>query len=134
MSYNCSNCEFSGDIKYFYYYLYPTDMQDERFRSFYNIEFVANKGENLYVMNTCIDCRLKYNKAYREANRDKIRERKKVYYETNRDKIKAYYETNRDKAKAYYEANKDRILEQRKAYREANRDKIREQKKRILST
>ena len=40
-----------------------------------------------------------YNKAYREANKDKILPRQKAYREANKDKIRAYQ-------LAYYEANK----------------------------
>jgi hypothetical protein len=88
--------------------------------------------------------RKEYFKAYREANKDKIAEQKKAYYEANKDKIKAYREANKDKIaeqkKAYYEANKDKfksyrkankkkIAEYHKAYREANKEKIAEKTK-----
>lgn len=66
--------------------------------------------------------RQKYNKAYGEANKDKI----KGYYQASKDKIKEYNEANKDKRKEYqkeyYEANKDK----RKKYREANKVKARE--------
>jgi light-regulated signal transduction histidine kinase (bacteriophytochrome) len=71
-------------------------------------------------------------KAYREANRDKVLLKKKVYRKNNKDKIKlsdkAYREANRDKVllkkKAYYESNKDKIKIQKKIYCESNKDKI----------
>ena len=63
-----------------------------------------------------------YDKAYREANKDKIRAQRKFYREANADKEKARH-------KAYREANKDKIKAQGKAYREANKDKIRSQRK-----
>ena len=58
-----------------------------------------------------------YNKAYYEANKDKIKASQKAYREANKDKINA-------RRKAYYEANKDKIKASQKAYREANKDKI----------
>ena len=58
-----------------------------------------------------------WQKAYYEANKDKIAARQKAYYEANKDKIAA-------RQKAYYEANKDKIAAWQKAYREANKDKI----------
>jgi len=70
-----------------------------------------------------------YNKAYRDANVDKIKATDKAYRDANVDKIKAYYVANVDKVKAtqkaYYVANIDKI----KAYRSANRDKTKAQKK-----
>jgi Recombination endonuclease VII len=82
-------------------------------------------------------------KAYREANREKIAKQRKAYREANRErdlaknkayreahqeelaaKQKAFRDTNREelarRCKAYREANP----EQRKAYREANRARI----------
>ena len=57
------------------------------------------------------------NKAYREANRDKIAAQQKAYREENRDKIAA-------RKKAYREENREKVAARQKAYREANRDKI----------
>jgi gas vesicle protein len=84
-------------------------------------------------------------KEYREAKKDKlkekakiyrepIKEKKKEYYETNKgtikDKVKDYYEANKgtikDKAKDYYEANKGTIKDKAKDYYEANKDKAKE--------
>ena len=48
------------------------------------------------------------NKAYREANKDRISEYQKAYYEANKDRIAEYQ-------KAYYEANKDKVAARRKA-------------------
>ena len=55
-------------------------------------------------------------KAYREANRDKVAAQKKAWYEANRDKVAA-------QQKAYREANRDKVAAQKKAWYEANRDK-----------
>ena len=72
----------------------------------------------------------KYDKEYREQNKDQI----KQYYDKNKDQIrekqKQYYEENKQQIrkkqkqyyKKYYEQNKDRIRE----YQEQNKDKKRE--------
>ena len=59
-------------------------------------------------------------KAYNEANKDKIKAYNEAYYEASKEKRKAHYEANKDKIKAYNEANKDKIKAQKKAYYEAN--------------
>jgi len=46
-----------------------------------------------------------YNKAYREANKDALKERKKEYYEGNKDKKKEYDRQRRAKAKQLKEKN-----------------------------
>ena len=76
-------------------------------------------------------------KAYYEANKDKIAAQQKAWHEANKDRVaaqqKAWYEANKDRVaaqqKAWYEANKDRVAAQQKAYREANKDKIAAQQK-----
>ena len=81
--------------------------------------------------------RAEYNRAYYEANRDKVTEYQRAYYEANRDKVterqRAYYEANRDKVterkRAYREANRDKVEERKRAYYEANRDKVAERKR-----
>jgi hypothetical protein len=68
-----------------------------------------------------------HNKAYREANKEKIAARNKAYYEANREKILK-------ERKAYHEANRERVLKKRKAYREANRDSILDYNRKYLKT
>lgn len=76
-------------------------------------------------------------KAWREANKDKVKESKQAWSEANKDKVKeckkAYYERNVDKVKkrckAYYEANTERIKAQTKAWINANADKVKESRK-----
>tara|TARA_R110000822_G_scaffold171515_1_gene311269 strand:+ start:1015 stop:1560 length:546 start_codon:yes stop_codon:yes gene_type:complete len=67
-------------------------------------------------------------KAYREANKDKILAQKKAYYRAhlkiNKKYYRAYYKANKEKIKAQREANKKRIKAYNKAWREANREKI----------
>ncbi|MBR2697460.1 MAG: helix-turn-helix domain-containing protein, partial [Clostridia bacterium] len=58
-------------------------------------------------------------RAYREANREKIAEAQRAYREANREKIA-------EAQRAYYEANREKIAEAQRAYREANREKIAE--------
>jgi hypothetical protein len=63
---------------------------------------------------------------YREANKEKINEQRKVYREANKEKIKTYREANEQKIKeqikAYQLANKDKINEQRRIRRLQNKD------------
>jgi hypothetical protein len=54
-----------------------------------------------------------YNKAYYQANKEKIAEQKRAYREANKKRI-----AERDKS--YREANKERLAEQRRAYRASN--------------
>jgi len=56
------------------------------------------------------------------ANKEKIKERKKEYYQTNKEKIK-------EKEKAYREANTEKIKEYHKNYRIENKDKLKEKYK-----
>lgn len=76
--------------------------------------------------------RNEYQRAYREANRERRREQGRAYYEANREqelaRNRAYREANSEKRaaydRAYYEANRNRVLEQGRVYREANREAI----------
>ena len=80
-------------------------------------------------------------KAYYQANKEKILERRKVYREANKDKIsdinKAYRKANKEKIaeyqKAHYQANKEKIAEQKKAHYQANKEKIAEHQKAYVS-
>lgn len=70
-------------------------------------------------------------KAYREKNKEKVAEKQKDWYNTNKDKLltKAteYREINKDKIKErqklHYERNKEKILEKCAEYRKLNPDK-----------
>ena len=76
-------------------------------------------------------------KEWRRDNREKIKEKKKVYRENNDEKIKkqkkVYSIENVDKIKeykkVYYIENVDKIKELQKVYRENNAEKIKERKK-----
>ena len=74
----------------------------------------SKKDGHKYVCKLCAKVR---DKAYREANREKLKARKKAYRESNPEKIKAL-------SKAWYEANREKIKARKKAYREANREEI----------
>jgi hypothetical protein len=88
-------------------------------------------------------------KAYKEANKDRIKEKNKIYRESNkvkmrkkkwykahkdklRVKYKNYYKDNKEKiivkSKAYAKANKDKIFSYKKTYREVNKDKLKIEK------
>lgn len=74
-----------------------------------------------------------YRNAYRELNKDKIKQYRKKHYEANRDKLlqakKEYDEVNQDKIKEYREANKDKAKQYHKEYKEANKDKLKQARK-----
>lgn len=80
----------------------------------------------------CKKAQKAYDKAYREANKEKIAARNKAYREANKERIKvnraARYQANKEKvsdqSKAYHQANKEKILAQSKAYYQANKEKI----------
>ena len=69
-----------------------------------------------------------YDKAYKEANKEKIKEQNKAYREANKEKRKAYLkawrEANKEKIKAWREANKEKKNAYDKAYRQANKEKL----------
>ena len=86
------------------------------------------------------ESRREYMKAYRQANKEKIKIQRKAYYEANKEKFnsnskpyteakkekkkaynKAYKEANKEKLKAYYENNKEKIDNYYKAYRESKK-------------
>jgi len=96
----------------------------------YNDKIELTARERFYIENNeCVNKVIpsRTQKEYREANKDKIKQRHKEYREANKDKIKEYYEANKDKIleqhKEKYEQNKDKFKEQNKEYYEANKDK-----------
>ena len=76
----------------------------------------------------CKVCRSARNKAYREANREKLAESDKAHHAANREQriaaMKAYRESNRERVlaikRSYREANREKIAESARAYRKAN--------------
>lgn len=79
----------------------------------------------------------KYDKGYREKNKNKIKKANKKYYVENKDTIKEsnhnWYVNNKkklnQKSKRYYNENKDRARNYSIKYNEENREKINERKK-----
>jgi hypothetical protein len=73
-----------------------------------------------------------YNKAYREANKEILREKQKASYQKNKDKRsekhKLHYRDNKEKilqqTKAYYLNNREERLKKQKEWTEANKDKV----------
>lgn len=78
-----------------------------------------------------------YDKAYYEANKEAILEKKGAYHEANKEAIlekkRAYVEANREvtleRQRAYHEANREAILERQRAYYEANKESISERQR-----
>jgi len=56
---------------------------------------------------SCVEC----DRKYREANREKERERKRKFREANREKI-------RERQRKYREANREKIRERQRKYRQ----------------
>ena len=90
------------------------------------------------------ETRKAYNKAYYEANKEKIKaytvankEKRKAYFkayneankETRKAYNKAYNEANKEKIKAYMVANKEKRKACFKAYREINKERIYKRRK-----
>ena len=77
---------------------------------------------------TCKECQYKKQKAYREANKEKIETYQKEYGEKNKEKlskyIKEYYTNNDDEIKErsrkYHTKNKESIKQRRKVYYDKN--------------
>lgn len=59
------------------------------------------------------------NRAYRQANPERVQESKRAWRQANREK-------ERERKRAYRKANRERIIEANRLYREANREKLRE--------
>lgn len=73
--------------------------------------------------------RKEYNRKYRLANKDKIKENKKEYYNKNKERKKAYYEDNKEQINDNSETNKERKKENNKKYYNKNKEKINKRNK-----
>lgn len=79
----------------------------------------------------CKVCRKADNKAWREANKERVKANKKTWQQANKEKVRANQKTwqqaNPDKqrasVKAWYEANKEQEKVKSKAWKQANPDK-----------
>jgi len=63
-----------------------------------------------------------YRRAWRKANKDKVREQDRKYREKNKEKIRENGKRWRENNKDYYELNKERIRENAKKWCEKNKD------------
>ena len=68
------------------------------------------------LMCICKACNRAANKAWVEANPDKVKAANKAYYEANQEKARAAH-------KAYYEANQEKMKAASKAWAQANPDR-----------
>ena len=95
----------------------------------------SSRRDGLYSY--CKSCNKAHHKAYRQANKETIAEKKKAYRQANKEAIaermRGWYQANKEaiaeKHKAYYQANKESVSESHKAYRQANKEAIAEKKK-----
>lgn len=96
-------------------------------------EFHRNKRRKDGRYPYCKLCKSADDRAYREANRDRIAVRKGAYYAENKERINAansrWNRENRDKVRAHkaakYQENIAEEREKRRAYREENREALR---------
>ena len=89
--------------------------------------FSVKRSKRDGLASYCRDCMAERERAYREANRERIAERERAYREANRERIA---ERNR----AYREANRERIAERERAYREANRERELERSRAVAAS
>jgi len=80
--------------------------------------FYKHKKYRDGLRSECKKCYSGRNKAWREANKDKIAARKKVWREANKERVAVT-------VKAWYEENKERVAVTTKAWRDANPEKVR---------
>ena len=100
-------------------------------------KFVKHKGRKYGFENGCKECRLAYDKQYREERKEEISEYKKQYYENNKKEIleqcKQYYEERKEEIaeykKQYYKEHKKELAEKKKQYYENNKKEILEKNK-----
>ena len=81
----------------------------------------------------CAVCARAWSKAYREANKEKLRARHRIYRKANKEKVRArhriYRKANPEKLRAFqkarYAANPEKYRAKQKAWREADPEKCR---------
>ena len=78
-------------------------------------EFSKNKRRKGGLQGWCKACE----RAYRQANKEQIAEKKRAYNQANKEEVAEYH-------RARYQAKKEQILEQQRAYYQANREKVAE--------
>ena len=123
---------------------YPCENIDEqRKREGYHIQNedcinkrVAGRDSKQYYREH-IEWATEYNKQYRQANMEVLREKGKEYREKHKEKAQLYnkqyrethLDTIKEKQKEYYDRNKDILAEKNKEYREQHKDKLAVQSK-----
>jgi len=92
-------------------------------------EFNKQTGRKFNLRSNCKSCM----KSYRISNKEKEKERHRLYYEENKEKIQEYNDkrkgVKKEYNKKYNEENKERISKQNKVYSEKNKEKLSKQKK-----
>jgi len=92
------------------------------------LEFKSAKTTNDKFSPICIVCKRKYDKEYRDKNKEKIKDKKRTYQIENKIKIaekkSAYYKKNIDKIKTNAFNNKDRIKKLSQIRQAKNKDSI----------
>ena len=73
----------------------------------------------------CKDCISEYRKQYRESNKEKVAEGKKIWVENNKEKV-------REMQSYYYESNKELIIERSRIWSENNKEKSTKSKKKYV--
>lgn len=81
-------------------------------------DFYADKGRKDGKTPQCKECV----KAYREANKERIAETKRLRYQENKEVLRAKYAE-------YYRNNREEILERNRSWQEANRERVRKSKR-----
>jgi len=89
-----------------------------------------------------VERKREYNRRYREANRERLRQQKHERYVANREqvleKVKQYQEANRsaiaDRKRAARAADPEKRRQQNRDYRQANLEKLREKDRRYYET
>jgi len=76
--------------------------------------------------NNTITANFDYQKLYYQMNKDRIKERMRLYYNDNRDDRLKYNKLYHAK---YYQNNKDQMKEKMRLYYKNNRDEVLEQRK-----
>lgn len=102
-------------------------------------EFERAEGTRDGHRGSCKSCRADYGRRYREANGERLRQKKRKYYAANRDRIRAvndrWQARNRDhklqKQLEWRVANRERLRQEALRYYEANRDKTREREHQV---
>ena len=123
---------------------YPCENIDEqRKREGYHIQNedcinkrVAGRDSKQYYREH-IEWATEYNKQYRQANMEVLREKGKEYREKHKEKAQLYnkqyrethLDTIKEKQKEYYDRNKDILAEKNKEYRDQHKDKLAVQSK-----